>query len=58
MHGHVDEALQVFSQFVESGLRPDGTVFLCLLSTCSHSGMITKGLELFEKIGDYGVTKS
>ncbi|KAM1484293.1 hypothetical protein TB2_035493 [Malus domestica] len=58
MHGHADEALQMFSQFAESGLRPDGIVFLCLLSTCSHSGFITKGLELFEKMGEYGVAKS
>ncbi|KAL6283084.1 hypothetical protein ACE6H2_014013 [Prunus campanulata] len=58
MHGHADEALQMFSQFVESGLHPDGVVFLCLLSTCSHSGMVTKGLELFEEMGDYGVEKN
>lgn len=58
MHGHADEVFQMFSQFEESGLHPDAVVFLCLLSTCSHSGMVAKGLDIFEKMEDYGVEKN
>ncbi|PRQ30306.1 putative tetratricopeptide-like helical domain-containing protein [Rosa chinensis] len=58
MHGHTDEVLQMFLQFEESGLYPDAVVVLCLLSTCSHAGMVSKGLEIFEKMEDYGVEKN
>ena len=57
MHGHADEALEMFSGLVEAGLQPDGIVFLCLLSACSHAGMIVKGREFFKRMEDYGVEK-
>ncbi|KAK9285376.1 hypothetical protein L1049_024567 [Liquidambar formosana] len=58
MHGHADEALKMFSELVEIGLRPDSVIFLCLLSTCSHAGKVAKGWELFERMGDYGIEKN
>ncbi|XP_050368859.1 pentatricopeptide repeat-containing protein At3g46790, chloroplastic-like [Argentina anserina] len=58
MHGHTDEVLQMFTQFEESGLDPDAVMLLCLLSTCSHAGMVAKGLEIFEKMEKYGVEKN
>ncbi|KAA8547555.1 hypothetical protein F0562_003984 [Nyssa sinensis] len=58
MHGNADEAFKLFSRLLELGLRPDGVIFLCLLSTCSHAGMVAKGWELFEKMGDYGVERN
>ena len=58
MHGHADEALRMFSGLIDSGLQPDGVIFLCLLSTCSHAGMVKEGMKLFEKMGDYGVEKA
>ena len=58
MHGHADEALKMFSGLIDSGLHPDGIIFLCLLSAFSHAGMVAEGMELFEKMGDYGVEKS
>ncbi|XP_021747703.1 pentatricopeptide repeat-containing protein At3g26782, mitochondrial-like [Chenopodium quinoa] len=56
-HGHAEEALKLFSQLVDTGLWPDGLVFLCLLSACSHAGMISEGLELFNKMEHYEVEK-
>ncbi|KNA20727.1 hypothetical protein SOVF_049460 [Spinacia oleracea] len=56
-HGHADEAIKLFSQLVDAGLRPDGLIFLCLLSACSHARMISEGLELFEKMEEYRVEK-
>ncbi|XP_004295549.1 PREDICTED: pentatricopeptide repeat-containing protein At3g46790, chloroplastic-like [Fragaria vesca subsp. vesca] len=58
MHGHAEEVLQMFLQFEESGLQPDAVVLLCLLSTCSHAGMVAKGLEIFDKMEEYGVEKN
>ncbi|KAF3440360.1 hypothetical protein FNV43_RR18644 [Rhamnella rubrinervis] len=58
MHGYADEALQMFSQFLDFGLHPDGVIFLCLLSACSHAGMVAKGWEIFEEMEDYGVEKN
>ncbi|KAM7516090.1 hypothetical protein LguiA_005673 [Lonicera macranthoides] len=57
MHGHGDEALELFSRMVENGLQPDGVMFLCLLSTCSHAGMVSKGRELFEQMRYFGVER-
>lgn len=57
-HGHADEALKLFSQLIDSGLCPDGLIFLCLLSACSHARMISEGLELFEMMEQYGIEKT
>ncbi|XP_071731233.1 pentatricopeptide repeat-containing protein At3g26782, mitochondrial-like [Rutidosis leptorrhynchoides] len=57
MHGNPQEALDLFSNFLNNGLRPDGVVFLCLLSTCSHAGLVAKGREIFKLMEDYGVEK-
>lgn len=58
MHGHAQEALSMFQQLVDAGLRPDGVVFLCLLSACSHAGMLAQGWDLFQTMETYGVAKS
>lgn len=57
MYGYADEALKLFQRLLDFGLCPDGVVFLCLLSACSHSGMLEKGCKIFEKMGDFGVEK-
>ncbi|CAA7057885.1 unnamed protein product [Microthlaspi erraticum] len=48
MHGLVETGLELFDDMIRSGVRPDGTVFVMVLSACSHSGMTDKGLELFD----------
>ncbi|XP_004509407.1 pentatricopeptide repeat-containing protein CRR2, chloroplastic-like [Cicer arietinum] len=58
MHGFPQEALGMFRCLVESGLHPDGIVFLCLLSACSHAGMHAQGWQLFQTMETYGVVKS
>ncbi|KAK1434109.1 hypothetical protein QVD17_11027 [Tagetes erecta] len=57
MHGDAHEALNLFSNFLEGGFHPDGVVFLCLLSTCSHAGLLAKGREIFKQMEDYGVER-
>jgi len=58
MHGVAQEALSMFRQLVQSGLHPDGIVFLSLLSACSHAGMHEEGWHLFQTMETYGVVKS
>ncbi|KAL4582778.1 hypothetical protein LXL04_007337 [Taraxacum kok-saghyz] len=57
MHGNANESLNLFSSFLKDGFNPDGVVFLCLLSTCSHAGLVPKGRELFKQMDDYNVEK-
>lgn len=56
-HGRASEALQIFSDMLETGIKPDGICFLCLLSACSHGGLVDKGFEIFEMMDKYGVEK-
>ncbi|KAK7392625.1 hypothetical protein VNO78_21069 [Psophocarpus tetragonolobus] len=48
IHGHGEVALELFDKMVESGVRPDKTVFVSVLSACSHAGLTDRGLEYFE----------
>ncbi|XP_010518872.1 PREDICTED: pentatricopeptide repeat-containing protein At1g32415, mitochondrial [Tarenaya hassleriana] len=46
-HGRAEEALQLFKQMLDSGTNPNSITFLSILSACSHSGLVTRGFELF-----------
>lgn len=47
MHGHGEIAVQLFDEMVRTGIRPDKTIFVCVLSACSHAGLTKKGLDYF-----------
>ncbi|KDP35705.1 hypothetical protein JCGZ_10477 [Jatropha curcas] len=47
-HGEGLKAIRLFDEMTNSGTRPDDVTFLSLLSSCSHSGLIEEGLNLFE----------
>ncbi|MQL72209.1 hypothetical protein Taro_004517 [Colocasia esculenta] len=56
MHGHAHEALQLFDEMVETGIRPDDITFIALLGACSHSGMVDKGRQLLQSMSTtYGI---
>ncbi|BFG35244.1 hypothetical protein CerSpe_215180 [Prunus speciosa] len=40
LHGQATQALQVFKEMVENGVKPDSVTFIGLLMTCSHNGLI------------------
>ena len=44
MHGHGKEALKHFAQMCEEGVQPDDITFICLLSACSHAGLVDEGM--------------
>ncbi|CAJ1942281.1 unnamed protein product [Sphenostylis stenocarpa] len=56
-YGLVQEALTLFRQLLDAGMCPDDIVFLCLLSACSHAGLVEQGWHLFHSMETYGVEK-
>jgi len=49
MHGHADEALELFSKMrSEAQVMPDNITFVGVLSACNHRGMVKEAKELFD----------
>jgi pentatricopeptide repeat protein len=50
------EALNSFKRMQIDGIHPDEVTYLCILSACSHSGLFTEALTLFENMKqEYGI---
>jgi pentatricopeptide repeat protein len=47
MHRHGKEALKLFEQMCKEGVQPDDITFVCLLSACSHTGLVDEGMHSF-----------
>ncbi|KAK7309542.1 hypothetical protein RJT34_06349 [Clitoria ternatea] len=55
----VDSSLALFKKMQEEGLQPNEVTFTCLLSACSHSGSVQKGLEIFSSMKEcFGIEVS
>lgn len=50
IHGLGQEALKVFFNLQISSSNPDDITFICLLSACSHSGLISEGKKWFQSM--------
>lgn len=50
MHGMGEEALKIFHHMISLGVKPDHVVITCVLSACSHAGLVNEGLEIFDSI--------
>lgn len=46
-HGYGQEAMALYRKMEHDGLKPNDVTFLCLLFSCSHSGLIGEGLGCF-----------
>ncbi|KAJ4831995.1 hypothetical protein Tsubulata_017912 [Turnera subulata] len=46
-NGDGEASLKCFQQMVLSGYQPDSISFLCILSACSHCGLVDTGLQYF-----------
>ena len=57
--GMVDSSMELFKRMQQEGLQPNEVTFTCLLSACSHSGSVQKGLEIFRSVQErYGIEAS
>ena len=48
IHGLGKEAISLFKTMESEGLAPDDVTFVCLISACSHSGLVTEGKHWFQ----------
>jgi pentatricopeptide repeat protein len=56
-HGHGKEALRHFEQMCEEGVQPNDITFVCLLSACSHAGLVDEGICCYTSmITDYMIS--
>ncbi|KAL7082805.1 hypothetical protein ACP275_14G124800 [Erythranthe tilingii] len=53
--GNYTKVIRLFKDMVTTeGIKPDGVVFLTVISACGHSGQVDLGMEYFESMGrDY-----
>ncbi|OMO74543.1 hypothetical protein COLO4_26597 [Corchorus olitorius] len=58
IHGQSKEAIEFFIKMEESDEIPDEITFLSLLSACAHGGFVDEGLDIFSKMGTYGLVAS
>ncbi|KAF2289721.1 hypothetical protein GH714_038236 [Hevea brasiliensis] len=47
MHGQGEIATELFDDMIRTGIRPDGTAFVSVLSACSHAGLTDKGFDYY-----------
>eukprot|EP01018_Ginkgo_biloba_P030291 Gb_23126 [translate_table: standard] len=47
IHGHSEDALALFTQLQQTGAKPDHITFICVLSACSHAGLVHEGWKYF-----------
>ncbi|KAL6575279.1 hypothetical protein OROMI_012564 [Orobanche minor] len=49
LHGDAEEALNVFYEMQRSGIKADGVIYLAVLSTCNHAGLVDEGKRVFDQ---------
>ncbi|GAB4829082.1 hypothetical protein Ancab_018744 [Ancistrocladus abbreviatus] len=55
-HGDVKAAISMFTQMLESGIKPNEVSFLNILSACSHAGYVEEGKLYYNSmIRDHGI---
>jgi pentatricopeptide repeat protein len=57
MHGHGKDALELFETMQNVGTQPDHITFVCVLTACSHAGMVEEGWDYFNCMTqDYSIS--
>uniref|UniRef100_A0A7N0TTL2 DYW domain-containing protein n=1 Tax=Kalanchoe fedtschenkoi TaxID=63787 RepID=A0A7N0TTL2_KALFE len=49
-HGFATRAIEQFREMLLSGIKPNEVTYVAVLSACSHSGMISQGIEYFDSM--------
>ena len=56
MHGHALDAVSLFENMLEDGVRPCYVAFMAVLTACSHAGLVDEGWRYFNSIErDFGI---
>nr|GEU78899.1 pentatricopeptide repeat-containing protein At3g05340 [Tanacetum cinerariifolium] len=56
-HGYATKSLELYEIMREKGMQPTDVTFLSLLHACSHAGLVSKGMDIFESMKkDYGIS--
>lgn len=50
INGNTDKALDLFSEMIQVGIRPDDITFVGVLSACSHGGLVEEGRMHFDSM--------
>ncbi|KAG8378607.1 hypothetical protein BUALT_Bualt07G0003100 [Buddleja alternifolia] len=59
IYGKAEEALELFSKMIQTGMKPNGVTFISLLNACTHMGLVNEGHAFFTSMTkDYGVIPS
>jgi pentatricopeptide repeat protein len=57
IHGFGREALELFEQLRQTGIKPDRVTFIGILSACCHAGLLEDAWQYFHCMGrDYQIT--
>lgn len=54
INGQGETALSLFNEMRKDGDNPDSATYLCILTACSHSGLINDGLIIFGQMIEEG----
>ncbi|KAH0714606.1 hypothetical protein KY284_007511 [Solanum tuberosum] len=54
LHGMRRKALTLFYSLRQNGLEPGAVTVVAVLSTCSYTGLVDSGLQIFELMGRVG----
>ncbi|KAK1429412.1 hypothetical protein QVD17_11621 [Tagetes erecta] len=49
-HGLVDSAIEMLDKMEEENIQPNQVTLTCVLASCSHGGLVDKGLTLFKSM--------
>ncbi|KAF8015988.1 hypothetical protein BT93_H1516 [Corymbia citriodora subsp. variegata] len=49
------EAILLFEQMLQQGVKPNAATFVGILAACGHSGLVDKGLNFFHMMKDYAL---
>ncbi|PWA89747.1 tetratricopeptide-like helical domain-containing protein [Artemisia annua] len=56
LHGKGQEAVDLYEKMLTSGIKPNAISVVGVLSACSRSGLVEKGLDVYDKaISIYGI---
>ncbi|XP_076919943.1 pentatricopeptide repeat-containing protein At5g59600-like [Bidens hawaiensis] len=49
-HGMVDSAIELLDKMEDENVEPNQVTLTCVLASCSHGGLVNKGLTLFKSM--------